>query len=62
MNTDNLLKILKHKKMTQKVLAEKAGIGQATVSELINKKRHKPSITTVEKIAKAIDVSIEDLL
>lgn len=42
-------------------LAKKAGISKATISKLENYKES-PTIETLEKIAKALDVKVRDLL
>ncbi|GMQ62448.1 helix-turn-helix domain-containing protein [Vallitalea maricola] len=42
-------------------LAKKAGISKATISKLENYKES-PTIETLEKIAKALDVKVSDLL
>ena len=62
MNVIRIQELLKQHDMTQKELAEKAKIGQATVTEIIKLKRTDPSITTVAKIAKVLKVKIEELI
>ncbi|QUH29543.1 helix-turn-helix domain-containing protein [Vallitalea guaymasensis] len=42
-------------------LAKKAGISKATISKLENYKES-PTIETLEKIAKALDVKVSELL
>lgn len=61
-NVNRIQELLKEHDMTQKELAEKAKIGQATVTEIIKLKRTDPSIKTVAKIAKVFKVKIEELI
>lgn len=57
----NVLRILDERKMTQKELAERAGISTAFVSD-IAKGQGNPSILTMEAISIALDVSLPILL
>jgi transcriptional regulator with XRE-family HTH domain len=54
-----LLDILDQRNMTQKQLADKAGITQAAVSRFSKNNRYE--ITHLFAIARALSVSIEDL-
>ena len=58
---ENLKRIRLEKDMSQTDLGEKIGADKGYVSLLENGKKN-PTITTVEKIAKALDVSFEDLM
>ncbi|PTR05616.1 Xre family transcriptional regulator [Nitrosospira sp. Nsp5] len=57
----NVLRILDERKMTQKELAERAGISTAFISD-IAKGQGNPSILTMEAISIALDVSLPILL
>lgn len=50
------------KKIKQKDLAEAAGIRQATLSEIENDQTKNPGIETMKAIAKALNVSLDDLV
>ncbi|BAH06767.1 helix-turn-helix domain-containing protein [Clostridium kluyveri] len=52
--------IRESKNLTQKQLAEKIGVTPVTITRYENNKRE-PSIETLNKIAKALDVTINDL-
>jgi len=55
------LKILRLRKgFTQKQLADKSGLTQSTISNL-EKETKDPSIFTLEKIAKALDINLLEL-
>jgi len=53
-----VLKLMKERGVTQKVLAQKIGIGQPAVSMILSRKC-RPQQATVEKIAKALGVEPE---
>jgi len=59
---DNVKKFRKKKGLTQDNLARKADIPYTTLTKLESSVVKKPSVQTVAKIAKALDVSIEDLI
>jgi len=59
---DNVKKIRKKKGFTQDNLARKADIPYTTLTKLESNVVKKPSVQTVAKIAKALGISIEDLL
>jgi len=59
---DNVKKFRKKKRLTQDGLARKADIPYTTLTKLESNVVKKPSVQTVEKIAKALDVSIEELI
>ena len=52
--------ILKEKKITALSLAENVGMAQPSMSNIVNGKVM-PSVETLEKISKALDVSFVDL-
>jgi transcriptional regulator with XRE-family HTH domain len=58
---ENLKKARFRAGLTQAELAEKAGTTQTTVAR-IERDAVQPEVTTVRKLAKALDVSIADLL
>lgn len=52
--------IISAKGLTTKILAEKMGIKPQTLSAIINEK-NSPNITTLEKIAEALNVPVSSL-
>lgn len=61
MLSENLKKILDLRKLTQTELARMSGVKQVTISRIIAG-RHEPGITQIEKIAKALHISVDELL
>ena len=59
---DNIKKFRKKKELTQDGLARKADIPYTTLTKLESNVVKKPSVQTVVKIAKALDVSVEELI
>jgi len=59
---DNVKKFRKKKGLTQDNLTRKADIPYTTLTKLKSNVVKKSSVQTVAKIAKALDVSIEDLI
>ncbi len=59
---DNVQKFRKKKGLTQDGLARKADIPYTTLTKLESNVVKKPSVQTIAKIAKALDVSIEELI
>lgn len=57
----NIKQLRKQKKLTQKELAEKAGISEISIRQYENDKRN-PKIEQVDKIAKALNVHIVDIM
>lgn len=49
------------KKMSQGDVAEKLGVHRSYISELERGKRN-PSLLTIKKIAKALEVSVDELI
>ena len=59
---ENIKKIRKEKKISQKVLAEKSGLSFSFVSKLESGEQANPSLDTIEKIANALEVQVYELL
>lgn len=59
---DNVKKIRKKKGFTQDSLARKADIPYTTLIKLESNVVKKPSVQTIAKIAKALNISIEELI
>ncbi len=59
---DKVKKFRKKKDFTQGGLARKADIPYTTLTKLESNVVKKPSVQTVAKIAKALDVSMEELI
>jgi len=58
-----MLKSLREKKgLTMQELADKAGVSDAYIAMLETGKRKNPSLAALRRIAKALGVSIEQLL
>ena len=60
-NYEKLKCLRKDKKLTQKKLAGLSNVSQSTISE-IESGRVQPSLATVEKLAKALDVTVNVLI
>lgn len=58
--SDNIKKIRKEKNMTQKQLAEKAGLSIATIQGY-EQGKYKPKTEQLKRLAKVLDVSVSDL-
>ena len=58
---DNIVRILKQKKMTQKELAERCGIGERLISKYVCG-HHIPSYIVLYRISRALEVTLEDLV
>ena len=59
---NNLRVILATKKMKISDLNEITGISKGTLTAIFYEKAKNPSIMTIKKIAKALNVSIDDLI
>lgn len=57
----NIKRIRKEQKLTQKELAEKSGISEISIRQYENDKRN-PKIEQVDKIAKALNVYISEIM
>lgn len=62
MDIDKLLSIMENKKISSYQLAKMMNVTYSTVSGIILKKKKNPRINTVSKIAKALNVKVDDLL
>jgi len=60
--SENIKKLRTKLGLTQDDLAKKADIKYTTLMKVESGTVNKPSVQTMAKIAKALDVSIEDLL
>ena len=60
MNVDFLKNYLIQKKISIYRLSKISGIGDGRLNQIINKKTKKPQMTTVVKIAKALDLDDHD--
>jgi transcriptional regulator with XRE-family HTH domain len=58
---DNLVSILEEYRMSQRELADAAGLSESTVSQYIHKQRI-PNLKAIINIADALDMSIDDLI
>jgi len=59
---DKIKKLIKEKNMTQEELARKADIPYATLIKIIGGNVDNPTVRTIQKLAVALDVSVDDLL
>ena len=59
---DNVKKLRKKKGLTQDALARKADIPYTTLTKLESNVVKKPSVQTIAKIAKALNVDMETLV
>jgi DNA-binding XRE family transcriptional regulator len=57
---DKVRKIMADKSITQEQLADRIGIGQSAICNMLNRKC-RPQKRTIEKVARALDVEISDL-
>ena len=46
---------------TKQELAKKSGLSRATVSEILNHRQINPKLRTLEKLASALDCSVDEL-
>ena len=58
---DNLASILDEYRITQRELADEAGLSESTISRYINKETA-PSIFAIINISYALDISIDELI
>lgn len=47
---------------TQTELADRSGVSQSTISQIESGKREYPNVFNIRKIAKALEISIEELM
>jgi transcriptional regulator with XRE-family HTH domain len=50
-----LLSEMKRKKITQKILSEKSGVGANWISKFINSKIDNPTFCTINKVVKVVN-------
>lgn len=62
MLSKNLKSIRQAKGYSRPQLEKLSGVDQRTIEFIENEKRKEPRITTVEKLAKALDVTVNDLI
>lgn len=62
MNINNLISILNKKNISRYNLSKMTGLSKGAISRIINEKNKDPRISTVKKIAKALDVDINELI
>lgn len=54
--------IAKKKEMSFYRISKNGGIAQTTLSEIVNGNNLNPTIETIQKIAKGLDVSVSELI
>lgn len=59
---NNIKKIRTKKQLSLRALSEKSGISKTTINEIENGIVTNPTLDTIQKIAKALDTTYEDLL
>lgn len=59
-NKDKITNILKEKSMTPYRLWKLSGVAQSTISDILNGKKQNPTTKTLQKIANALDCSIDE--
>lgn len=59
---DKIKKLIKKKDMTQEELARKADIPYATLLKILNGSVENPTVKTMQKLAMALEVSVDELL
>jgi transcriptional regulator with XRE-family HTH domain len=62
MLSEQIKKFRKEKNMTQQELAEKSGLSFTALTKIEQGKAIKPRIQTIEKLADALNVSIDKLV
>ena len=58
-SAENLVRIRKEKKLSQEGVARRSGLATVTISKLEEGKSSDPRMSTVRKLAKALDCSLE---
>ena len=61
MLAQNIKKLRKQRKLSQEELAKKAGVTYSTLIKLESGVNKNPTIKTIQQIAAALDVSLDDL-
>ncbi len=62
MLNENLQKIRTERNFTKEELSKKSGVHRNTIKLIENSCSKNPAITTLEKLAKALDVTVNDLI
>lgn len=57
----NFKELIISKNLTMYQLAKNSELGQSTINQLANKKRQSANMDTLIKIAKTLDVSVDDV-
>lgn len=57
----NLLEMMDNARMTQRDLAEEAGLSESTISQYINKRKI-PSLRAIINLSYALDCSVDELI
>lgn len=60
--TKNLRKLRESKKLSQEKLARLADVANNTIIKIEAGKNQNPTLKTLKKVAKALEVSIDDLI
>jgi transcriptional regulator with XRE-family HTH domain len=56
-----LKEVLQEKGMSMSMLSHKSEVSFSTISRIINDRNYSPTLNTLEKLAKALNVEISDL-
>jgi transcriptional regulator with XRE-family HTH domain len=56
-----LKEVLQEKGLSMSMLSHKSQVSFSTISRIINDKKYSPTLNTLERIAKALNVDISDL-
>jgi len=56
-----LKEVLQEKNISMSKLSRMSDISFSTISRIINDKNYSPTLATLERIARALDVSVSDL-
>jgi transcriptional regulator with XRE-family HTH domain len=59
---DNVKRFRKEKNLSQEELAKEAGITYTTLAKIESGNNTNPTVKTIQKIAQALDVTIDDLM
>lgn len=62
MLADNIKRFRKEMNLSQEQLAQKAGITFSTLAKLESGINQNPTVKTLQQIAKALDVSLDELM
>lgn len=62
MMTQNIIKLRKSRKLSQEALARKANISNITLAKIENDMIKDPRLSTLTKLADALEVSLDELV